>query len=453
MSHDPIPTPVDARLPAWQLALFGLQHVLSMAASPITAVFLIAKVLALPADLTVQLIGATFFACGIGTLLQSLGAGPIGARMPFVMVPGGAPTMLFAGIAAQSGLPTAAGAALLASAFYWVLLPVFTRCLRLFPRIVVGAMLLLVSVNLIRIYATIVIGQPGSADFAQPRALGLALATIVATVVVAGALRGTLGRLAVLIGLMAGAMLGWALDAMPALADVWRGPLFTHPVWLPFGMPRFDVLAALPLLIFTAISMAEATAQTVAVGETCGKPISLRRDVPKTIRGDALASLVGALFGTPLIVTSAENIGVVQTTGVRSRYVTAAAGAILIVIALFAPLARLAYAIPAAVVGGTALVVFAMIGVMGIRLLAGVDLHTRANQYTLAAALVVGLAPILVPNLYRHFGTPVQIVLGNGMAAGTLAAIATQLAFAAFARFSGQASAAVVAASSPSRDG
>lgn len=138
MSHDPISPPVDARLPAWQLALFGLQHVLSMAASPITAVFLIAKVLALPADLTVQLIGATFFACGIGTLLQSLGAGPIGARMPFVMVPGGAPTMLFAGIAAQSGLPTAAGAALLASAFYWVLLPVFTRCLRLFPRIVVG---------------------------------------------------------------------------------------------------------------------------------------------------------------------------------------------------------------------------------------------------------------------------------------------------------------------------
>ncbi|CAB3773664.1 nucleobase:cation symporter [Burkholderia sp. MSh2] len=452
MSHDPISPPVDTRLPAWQLVLFGLQHVLSMAASPITAVFLIEKVLALPADLTVQLIGATFFACGIGTLLQSLGAGPICARMPFVMVPGGAPTMLFAGIAAQSGLPVATGAALLASAFYWVLLPVFTRCLRLFPRVVVGAMLLLVSVNLLRIYATIVVGQPGSADFAQPRALGLALATIVATVAVAGAFRGMLGRLAVLIGLTAGATLGWALGAMPAFDDVWRGPLLTHPVWLPFGMPRFDVLAALPLLIFTAISMAEATAQTVAVGETCGKAISLPRDVPKTIRGDAIASLVGALFGTPLIVTSAENIGVVQTTGVRSRYVTAAAGAILIVIALCAPLARLAYAIPAPVVGGTALVVFAMIGVMGIRLLAGTDLHARANQYTLAAALVVGLAPILVPNLYRHFGAPVQIVLGNGMAAGTLAAIATQLTFAALERLRAREGTAATAAPSPSRD-
>jgi xanthine/uracil permease len=55
-----------------------------------------------------------------------------------------------------------------------------------------------------------------------------------------------------------------------------------------------------------------------------------------------------------------------------------------------------------------------------------------------------------VPNLYRHFGSPVQIVLGNGMAAGTLAAIATQLAFAALARPSGQTGTA--AATAPSRD-
>ncbi|WP_249744920.1 solute carrier family 23 protein [Burkholderia pyrrocinia] len=119
---------------------------------------------------------------------------------------------------------------------------------------------------------------------------------------------------------------------------------------------------------------------------------------------------------------------------------------------VIATLPRLAYAIPAAVVGATALVVFAMIGVMGIRLLASVDLHARANQYTLAAALVVGLAPIVVPNLYRHFGAPVQIVLGNGMAAGTLAAIATQLAFAALARFSEQTRAGMPAAQAPSRD-
>ncbi|MCA8299596.1 hypothetical protein LGN19_38040 [Burkholderia sp. AU30198] len=118
-----------------------------------------------------------------------------------------------------------------------------------------------------------------------------------------------------------------------------------------------------------------------------------------------------------------------------------------IVIALVTTLARLAYATPAAVVGNTALVVFAMIGVMGIRLLVSIDLHARANQFTLATTSVVGLASILVPNLYRHFGSPVQIVRGNGMAA-----IATEPTFAALARLSEQVSTTAITASSPSRD-
>nr|WP_257030700.1 solute carrier family 23 protein [Paraburkholderia bryophila] len=418
-------------MPAWQLVLFGLQHVLSMAASPVTAVFLVSRMLSLPGDMTVHLIGATFFVCGAGTLLQSLGAGPIGARLPFVMVPGGAPAMLFAVIATQTDLRTAAGAAILTSLFYWLVLPVFARCLRFFPRVVVGTMLVLVSVSLIKIYAGIVVGQPGTPAFARPLSLGLAVVTIVATIAVARLFKGTVGRLAVLLGLVVGTLAGWAVGLMPA-AGLWDGPLFTLPALLPFGMPRFDVLAALPMLIFSVISMAEATAQTVAVGEITGKPIDMRRDVPRTIRGDALASLVGSLLGTSLIITSAENIGVVQTTGVRSRYVTATAGAMLMVVALFAPLGRLAYAIPAPVVGGTALIVFAMIGVMGINLLGKVDLHARGNQYTLAAALVVGLIPTLVPNVYASFPGPVQIVLGNGMAAGTLTAILVNLVFGAW---------------------
>jgi uracil-xanthine permease len=428
MSPDPASHLVDARLPVWQLVLFGLQHVLSMAASPITAVFLVTMMLSLPAELTVQLIGATFFACGIGTLLQSLGWGSVGARLPFVMVPGGAPVMLFVVVAKQSGLPTAAGAAILTSLFYWIILPVFARCLRFFPRVVIGTMLLLVSVSLIKIYAGVIVGQPGTPNFARPQALGLALLTIASTLVIARAFKGVAGRLAVLLGLVIGALASWAMGFMP-LATVTQGPVFTHPVLFPFGMPHFDVIAALPMLIFSVISMAEATAQTVAVGEITGRTIDPSRDVPRTIRGDAVASLIGALLGTSLIITSAENIGVVQTPGVRSRYVPATAGAMLIVIALLAPLARLANAIPAPVVGGTALIVFAMIGVMGINMLGKVDLNARSNQYTLAAAMIVGLMPILIPNVYAQFPANLQLVLGNGMAAGTVTAIIVNLAF------------------------
>ncbi|MEZ0605791.1 uracil-xanthine permease family protein [Paraburkholderia sp. IW21] len=419
---------VDERLPYLKLVLFGLQHVLVVAASPITAVFLVAKALGLSSGLTVDLISATFLVCGLGTLLQSFGPLKFGARLPFIMVPGGAPVVLFVLIGQQTNLQTATGAVILTGLFYFLLLPVFARCLRFFPRIVIGTMLILVAANLIKIYGVVIVGRPGTADFASPLAIGLALATVAFTVLFAKLFKGMLGQLAVLLGLLAGAVLSAALGLMN-FTGVWHGAFITMPTPLPFGMPHFDVLASLPLLIFSVISMAEATGQTVAIAEVVGKEIDPAVTVPRTIRGDALMSLLGGLFGTSLIITSSENIGIVQATGIRSRFVTAAAGFILIIIALLAPLGRLANAIPAAVVGGTALIVFSIIGVMGINLLRQVDLRSRANMYTLAAALTMGFLPIVVPGVYSRFPSTLQIVLGNGLAMGALTAVIVNIVF------------------------
>src|SRR5476651_2147570 len=101
--------PVDELLPAPKLFLFGLQHVLVMAASPITAAFLVSRALNFTPELTLNLISATFLICGLGTLLQSFGPFGSGARMPFIMVPGGAPIVIFVTIAQQTNLATAAG--------------------------------------------------------------------------------------------------------------------------------------------------------------------------------------------------------------------------------------------------------------------------------------------------------------------------------------------------------
>jgi uracil-xanthine permease len=428
MTNIPSVHAVDERLPLLKLVLFGLQHVLVVAASPITAVFLVARALGLSSALTVDLISATFLVCGLGTLLQSFGPLRIGARMPFIMVPGGAPVVLFVLVAQQTNLQTACGAVILTGLFYFLLLPVFARCLRFFPRIVIGTMLILVAINLIKIYGVVIVGRPGTAEFASPAGIGLALATVAFTVLFARLFKGMLGQLAVLLGLLAGAALA-ALLGYAHFGSVWSGALVVLPTLLPFGLPHFDLVAALPLMIFSVISMAEATGQTVAIAEVVGKPIDPRDTVPRTIRADALMSVLGGLFGTSLIITSSENIGIVQATGIRSRFVTATAGVILLVIALFAPLGRLANAIPAAVVGGTALIVFSIIGVMGVNLLRQVDLRSRANMYTLAAALTMGILPIVVPDAYSRFPATLQIVLGNGLAMGALTAVIVNFVF------------------------
>lgn len=419
---------VDAVLPFSQLLLFGLQHVLVMAAVPITSVFLVSKALGLPAALTVNLISATFLLCGLGTLLQSFGPWKIGARLPFVMVPGGAPIVMFVTIAQQRDLQTASGAVILTALFYFLVLPVFARCLRFFPRIVIGTLLLLVSVNLVKVYGGIIAGQAGTPGFGDPVNIGLALATVGFTVLFARLFQGRLGQLAVLLGLLAGTLLA-ALAGLMDFSGVAAGPWWSTPSLLPFGMPRFDLVAALPLLVFSLISMVEATGQTVAVAEAVGRRIDPRDAVPRTVRGDALVSLAGGLMGTSMIITSGENIGIVRATQVRSRHVTAMAGLILVLVALSAPLGRLASAIPTAVVGGTAMVVFAIIGTMGIDMLRRTDLHERGNMFVLAGALTMGLLPIVVPGLYSRFPDLLQQVLGNGLAMGSITAVLLNLLF------------------------
>ncbi|MDF3605809.1 solute carrier family 23 protein [Paracoccus sp. DMF-8] len=115
-----------------------------------------------------SIISATFLVCGIGSILRSFGTAGFGARLPFIMVPGGAPIAIFLAIATQTDVQTAVGAVLMTGAFYFLALPVFRRLLRFFPPIVVGTMLLLVAVNLVAIYGGTITGRPGSEGFADP---------------------------------------------------------------------------------------------------------------------------------------------------------------------------------------------------------------------------------------------------------------------------------------------
>ncbi|KAA0180059.1 uracil-xanthine permease [Cupriavidus gilardii] len=415
------PAAVDEVLPWRRLFAFGMQHVLVMAASPIASVFLMSKALNFPAALAMQLLSATFVICGLGTLLQSFGPKGIGARLPFIMLPGGAPIVLFILIAQQTDVQTAAGAVILTGVFYFLVLPVFRRCLRYFPAAVVGTMLLLVAINLAQVSGKLIAGQPGTPGFGAPMNLLLAFATIAFTVLFSRVLTGMLGQLAILLGLLGGALVAVGIGAFHSEhLSLW--PVLALPSALPFGMPKFDLIAAIPLMVFSIVSMVEATGQTIAIGDAVGKPIDEQRDVPRTIRGDALTSLLGGLFGTSLIITSGENIGIVRATGVRSRFVTAVSGGILVVFGLLAPVSSLIAAIPEAVVGGTGLIVFCIVGTMGIDMLRKVDLRDHANMYIVAVALAVGLLPILVPGIYASVPANIRILVGNGVAMGAITA-------------------------------
>ncbi|MFD0372273.1 uracil-xanthine permease family protein [Streptomyces sp. NPDC059071] len=413
------PEAVDARVPWRRLVPLSAQHVLAMIAAPVSTVFLVAGTLRMPPDATASLLSAVLLLCGAGALLQSLGVWRIGGRLPFVMLPGGAATALFLQIAQEHGAPTATGAVLLAAALLLAVLPLYARVVRLFPPLVMGVTVLLIGIAMIRVAARLVTGPDGTGE---PRAVLLAALTVVATVAAYVLLRGVWRQTSVLIGMAAGTAVA-VTTGLGTFAPA-AGSGFALPALLPFGAPRFDLVAALPLLVFSLTTLAEITGQTVLNSETVGRTPAPGRDVPRVARADALVSLAGGLFGTSLMVTSAENIGIGRLTGVRSRFVTAGAGVLLVVLGLAAPVSRALAGMPEAVVGGSALVVYAVIAVMGVEMLRRADLSgTGTGSLTAALALTVGLLPLLSPDLYTGFPAWARTILGSGVVAGTLTAV------------------------------
>lgn len=329
---------VDERLPLRRLAPLSAQHVLAMVAAPVSTVFLTGQALGLGAGRTASLLSATLVLCGAGTLLQSLGVGRIGARLPFVMLPGGAATALFLQIAKDHGPATATGSVVLAAALLCAVLPFYARIVRLFPPLVMGVTVLLIGIGMIKIAAQLITGPAGGPGYAAPAATVSAAVTIGCTLLLLLLLRGVWRQTAVLLGMAAGTVIAVTTglgEFTPAGGDGGGGTALPH--FLPYGAPHFDLPAALPLLVFSLTTLAEITGQTVLNSETVGRPSDPGRDVPRVARTDALVSLIGGLFGTSLLVTSSENIGIVRLTGVRSRFVTAGAGALLVVVGLLAP--------------------------------------------------------------------------------------------------------------------
>ena len=419
--------PVDQLRPMHRLIPFAIQHVLVMVATPISSVFLIATALDLSENITSAVLSAVFVFSGLGSILQSVGVWKIGVRLPFVMLPGGAATILFITIGQGTDVETAVGAVLLTGVFYILAVTLFVKLLKFFPPLVIGIMVIVIGVNLVQVTGKLIVGQADSEDFGDPQNLLLGLITIVITVLSFRFLRGMFGKLSIAIGLIGGTIVGAFMGATNFSAQA-SGPLLAAPSLFPFGAPKFDLIAAIPMLLWALASMAEATGQTIINSEIVEKEVNPSKDVPRLIRADGIMTITGGLFGTPAMVTSGENVGIVRASGVRSRYVTAFAGVLLIIIGI-SPLARILNGIPAAVVGGTAVVVFSIIAVLGIQMLARVDFNQTGNLITATVGLAAGLLPVLIPGMYSQLSPNAASLLGSGVATAAFVSVLLNLLF------------------------
>jgi NCS2 family nucleobase:cation symporter-2 len=198
-----------------------------------------------------------------------------------------------------------------------------------------------------------------------------------------------------------------------------------------FGAPTFHTSAIVSMLIVMLVAMTETTGDILAVGELTERDVSART-LSDGLRADAASTVLAGVFNTFPHTAFAQNVGLVGLTGVKSRWVVATSGGILVLLGLFPMAGVVVAAIPAPVLGGAGLVMFGTVAVSGVRTLSQVRLDDNANMMIVAASLGVALIPVGVPAFYDKLPESAQVVLHSGISAGAVTAILLNLAFNGF---------------------
>ncbi|SEJ65979.1 nucleobase:cation symporter-2, NCS2 family [Deinococcus reticulitermitis] len=420
--------PVDEVPPTGRMVAFGLQHVLSMYAGIIAVPLVLASAIGLPQDQVVRIVNASFFMCGVATLIQTIGFPGFGARLPIVQGTTFAALASMILIGKDYGLPGIYGAVIVAGLFTVLLAPYFSRLLRFFPPVVAGTVITIIGVSLMPVAIRWAGGgNPAAESFGAPANLGLAALTMGFVLLITRFGRGFWSRVGVLLGLVFGTVVA-ALIGKASFASVGTAAVvgFTPPFF--FGLPTFALIPILSMILVMLVVMVETTADLLAIGEIVEKPVDART-VAAGLRADGLSTALGGVFNVFPFTAFAQNVGLVRFTGIKSRFVVAAAGVILMGLGFFPKLGALVASIPLPVLGGAGLVLFGTVAAAGVQTLSRVNMANTGNLTIVAVSIALGVIPATVPTLYEKLPDWAGLFLESGITAAAIAAILLNILF------------------------
>ncbi|MNJ11147.1 Uric acid transporter UacT [compost metagenome] len=425
------PRPEDENLGLGANLAYGLQHVLTMYGGIVAVPLILGQAAGLtPAEIGL-LIAASLFAGGLATLLQTLGLPFFGCQLPLVQ------GVSFAGVATMGailssegggGLPGVLGAVMAASFLGFLITPVFSRITKYFPPLVTGIVITTIGLTLMPVAARWVMGGNSNApDFGSMANIGLAALTFVIVLVLSKLGSATISRLSILLAMVIGTLIAWSLG-MADFSKVLEGPLVAFPTPFHFGMPTFHIAAILSMCIVIMVTLVETSADILAVGEIIDTKVDSKR-LGNGLRADMASSILAPIFGSFTQSAFAQNVGLVAVTGVKSRYVVATGGVILVVLGLLPIMGRVIAAVPTSVLGGAGIVLFGTVAASGIRTLSKVSYKNNVNLIIVAASLGFGMIPIAAPNFYAQFPNWFETIFHSGISSAAIMAIVLNLVF------------------------
>ncbi|MGM0536489.1 MAG: uracil-xanthine permease family protein [Pseudomonadota bacterium] len=415
---------VNAMPPLGRAIPLGIQHVLAMFVSNVTVPIIIAGAADLSEAQTTMMIQAAMFVAGVATLVQSLGIGPIGARLPIVMGTSFGFVPVLIPIAVGMGVPAALGAALcggVAMALVGLFLP-WVRFL--FPPVVTGTFVIMIGTLLMPVGFAYAGGGFGAEDFGSLHHLLLAGLVLVVTVGLHQFGRGIWSEISPLAGLVAGFAAAVVFGYVD-FSSIGSADWFALPIPFAIGL-EFHLAAILPVVLLAVVTCAESIGDIV--GTTAGgvNREPTQKELSGGVMADGLASVFAAIFNAYPQISFSQNVGIVALTGVVSRYVVAIGGAFLVIAGLLPKLGGLVSSIPNSVLGGAVVIMFGMIASAGIKMLSGIDFNKR-NMLIIAMSLAAAIGLPAQEGLYAEYSENVQAIIESGLIPGALCAIVLNL--------------------------
>ncbi|GAB3620066.1 nucleobase:cation symporter-2 family protein [Glutamicibacter endophyticus] len=424
----PAARPEDERLSAGRTVAYGFQHVLTMYGGIIAPPLVMGGAAGMGTAEMGVLVASCLFIGGLATFLQTLGLPFFGAQLPLVQGTSfsGVATMI-AILNGGGGMPAVFGAVLASGAIGIVIAPFFARLLRYFPPVVTGVVITIIGVSLFPVTADWAMGgATAGEDYGSMKHIALAAITLVILLVLSKSGVPALSRLSILLSIVLGTVVA-AFMGMADFSQVLEGDIFAFPTPFAFGAPVFEIGAIISMMIVILVTYTETTADMLAVAEITGSKVDSKR-IANGLRADMLSSTVAPIFNTFTQSAFAQNVGLVAITGVKSRFVVAAGGGILVVLGLLPVLGRVVASIPAPVLGGAGIVLFGSVAAAGIRTLAKVR-DDNMNMLIIATSLAFGCIPMVKPDFYATFPAWVGTIFQSSISSATIMAVLLNVIF------------------------
>lgn len=427
---------LNDRPPIRETIFAALQHLLAIFVAIITPPLIISSALKFDLDTTGFLVSMSLFVSGLATFIQCRRFGPIGAGLLCIqgtsfsfispIIGAGMLGMINGKMNVEMGLSYIFGACLVASVVEMVVSRLLPYTRKIITPLVSGIVVSLIGMCLIKAGINSCGGGQSAVDagtFGSMQNLGLALLVLVSIIFFNRSNNRFLRMGSIVLGLLIGCVAAFALNMIDFSSLKGSGSL-NIPVPFKYGL-NFDLGTIIGIGLIYLVTAVEAfgdiTANSLISGEPVEGPVFLKR-AQGGVLADGFNSFLAAVFNSFPNSIFAQNNGMIQLTGVASRYVGYFIAGALVLLGLFPVVGKVFSLIPDPVLGGATLLMFGTVAAAGIRIIASTEI-TRKAVLVMAISFAMGLSVELVPGILDKMPDIIKNIFSSGITTGGLTAI------------------------------